>query len=358
MDQEIRSLDFRSMGGIGAMAEVAVVTIDRHIMEEQRKYPEATGRLSNILTDLALAAKIIQREVAQAGLVDILGRAGKENVQGEQVEKLDVFAQEVIYNAMDHGGNLCCMVSEEHEDVIPIPEKFPVGDYVLIFDPLDGSSNIDVNVSIGSIFSIYRRVTEGGRGSREDCLQPGRNLVAGGYVVYGSSTMLVYSSGTGVHGFTLDPSIGEFLLSHPNIRMPEPPQRYYSVNEAYYQRWSRGQRKLMDCLKGLGETEMEPFRSRYIGSLVADFHRTLLKGGIFMYPRDTASPRGKLRLLYEAVPMALICEQAGGRASDGERDILDIVPTELHERTPLYVGSREFVDMAEEFLRRDPELPC
>jgi fructose-1,6-bisphosphatase I len=358
MDREIRSLDVHSTGGFGAMADVAVVTIDRHIIEEQRKHPEATGRLSNILTDLALAAKIIQREVAQAGLVDILGRAGRENVQGEQVEKLDVFAQEVIYNAMDHGGNLCCMVSEEHEDVIPIPEKFPVGDYVLIFDPLDGSSNIDVNVSIGTIFSIYRRVTTEGRGTRKDCLQPGRDMVAGGYVVYGSSTMLVYSSGTGVHGFTLDPSIGEFLLSHPDIRMPEPPQRYYSVNEAYYKRWSLGQRRLVDCLKGTGEPETAPFRTRYIGSLVADFHRTLLKGGIFMYPRDTASPQGKLRLLYEAVPMALICEQAGGRASDGERNILDIVPMELHQRTPLYVGSKEFVDMAEEFLRRDPDLPC
>jgi len=340
------------------MADSAVVTIDRHIIEEERKYPEATGRLSNILTDLALAAKLIQREVAQAGLVDILGKVGRENIQGEQVEKLDEFAQEVIYNAMDHSGNLCCMVSEEAEDVIPIPEKFPVGDYVLVFDPLDGSSNIDVNVSIGTIFSIYRKISLASeRGTLQDCLQPGRDMVAGGYVVYGSSTMLVYSSGTGVHGFTLDPSIGEFLLSHRNIRLPMPPQRYYSVNEAYFQKWSRGQQRMVACLKGMGDQEMKPFRSRYIGSLVADFHRTLLKGGIFMYPRDTASPEGKLRLLYEAAPMALICEQAGGRASDGERNILDIVPEGLHQRTPLYLGSREFVDMAEEFLRQDPELP-
>ena len=340
------------------MPDSAVVTIDRHIMEEERKYPEATGRLSNILTDLALAAKLIQREVAQAGLVDILGKAGKENVQGEEVEKLDEFAQEVIYNSMDHSGNLCCMVSEEEKDVIPIPEQFPVGDYVLVFDPLDGSSNIDVNVSIGTIFSIYRKISSGERGTLEDCLQPGRALVAGGYVVYGSSTMLVYSSGTGVHGFTLDPSIGEFLLSHRDIRLPDPPQRYYSVNEAYFQKWARGQQRMVACLKGMGDKEMQPFRSRYIGSLVADFHRTLLKGGIFMYPRDSASPEGKLRLLYEAAPMALICEQAGGRASDGERDILDIVPQGLHERTPLYVGSKEFVDMAEEFLQQDPDLPC
>jgi fructose-1,6-bisphosphatase I len=327
-------------------------------MEEERKYPEATGRLSNILTDLALAAKLIQREVAKAGLVDILGKTGKENVQGEEVEKLDEFAQTVIYNSMDHSGNLCCMVSEEEEGIIHIPPEFPVGDYVLVYDPLDGSSNIDVNVSIGTIFSIYRKVSTGERGTLEDCLQPGRALVAGGYVLYGSSTMLVYSSGTGVHGFTLDPSIGEFVLSHRNIRMPEPPQRYYSVNEAYYQRWAAGQRRMVDCLKGMGEKEMLPFRSRYIGSLVADFHRTLFKGGIFMYPRDTLSPEGKLRLLYEATPMALICEQAGGRATDGETDILDLVPTALHQRTPLYVGSKSFVDMALEFLEQDPNLPC
>lgn len=339
------------------MPESAVVTIDRHIMEEERKYPEATGRLSNILTDMALAAKLIQREVAKAGLVDILGKAGHENVQGEQVEKLDEFAQEVIHNSMDHAGNLCCMVSEEEPDIIPIPEEFPVGDYVLVFDPLDGSSNIDVNVSIGTIFSIFRKISSGERGTLEDCLQPGRQLVAGGYILYGSSTMLVYSAGTGVHGFTLDPSIGEFLLSHQNIKLPNPPQRYYSVNEAYFQKWARGQQRMVACLKGMGDKEVQPFRSRYIGSLVADFHRTLLKGGIFMYPRDTASPDGKLRLLYEAMPMALICEQAGGRASDGETDILDLVPKELHQRTPLYLGTREFVDMAEEFLEQDPELP-
>jgi fructose-1,6-bisphosphatase I len=340
------------------MAGSAVVTIDRHIIEEERKYPEATGRLSNILTDLALAGKLIYREVAKAGLADILGLTGGENVQGEEVQKLDEFAQEVIYNAMDHGGNLCCMVSEEVEGVIPIPDRFPTGEYVLVFDPLDGSSNIDVNVSIGTIFSIYRKISASPRGSLQDCLQAGRKQVAAGYVVYGSSTMLVYSSGTGVHGFTLDPSIGEFLLSHPNIRLPVPPEPYYSVNEAYYRRWSEGQRRMVDCLKGLGEKRMDPFKSRYIGSLVADFHRTLLKGGIFMYPRDTASPQGKLRLLYEAAPLAFICEQAGGRASDGERAILDLIPTSLHQRTPLYLGSTEFVDMAEAFLRGETDPPC
>ena len=340
------------------MADAAVTTIDRHIMEQERKFPEATGRLSNILADLALAAKIIHREVAMAGLVDILGSAGSVNVQGETVQKLDEFAQDVIYNSMDHGGNLCCMVSEEEEDVIPIPEDFPIGDYVLLIDPLDGSSNIDVNVSIGTIFSIQRKISQGERGTVEDCLQPGREQVAAGYVLYGSSTMLVYTSGAGVYGFTLDPSIGEFLLSHPNIRIPDPPQRYYSVNEAYYQRWSRGQQEMVKCLKGLGETDLPPFRSRYIGSLVADFHRTLMKGGIFMYPRDSASPEGKLRLLYEAAPLAMVCEEAGGRASDGETDINDLFPTGLHQRTPLYLGSTEFVDMAEEFLRKDAEVPC
>jgi fructose-1,6-bisphosphatase I len=339
------------------MADSSVITIDRHIIEEERKFPEARGALSNILVDLALAAKLIQREVNMAGLVDILGKTGYVNIQGETVEKLDEFAQDVIYGAMDHGGNLCCMVSEESEDVIPIPERFPRGDYVLLFDPLDGSSNIDVNISIGTIFSIHRKTSTDDHGCIQDCLQPGRKQVAAGYVLYGSSTMLVYCSGAGVYGFTLDPSIGEFLLSHRDIRIPDPPQRYYSVNEAYYQRWSRGQQKLVDCLKGLGEEEMPPFRSRYIGSLVADFHRTLFKGGIFMYPRDTNSPEGKLRLLYEAAPLAFISERAGGRASDGEKNVLDIQPEHLHERTPLYLGSTEFVDMAEEFLRRDGSLP-
>jgi fructose-1,6-bisphosphatase I len=340
------------------MASVAVTTIDRHIIEQERKYPEATGRLSNILVDMALAAKIIHREVAMAGLVDILGSTGTVNVQGETVQKLDEFAQDVIYNAMDHGGNLCCMVSEEEEDVIPIPEEFPIGDYVLLVDPLDGSSNIDVNVSIGTIFSIHHKISAGERGGVEDCLQPGRRQVAAGYILYGSSTMMVYTSGAGVYGFTLDPSIGEFLLSHPNIQIPDPPQRYYSVNEAYYQRWSKGQQEMVKCLKGLGETELPSFRSRYIGSLVADFHRTLMKGGIFMYPRDTASPEGKLRLLYEAAPLAKVCEEAGGRASDGVQNILDIRPTDLHQRTPLYLGSGDFVDMAEEFLRQAPDLPA
>lgn len=329
------------------MTEASVVTLSRHIVEEERKHPEATGRFSNILYDIALAAKLISREVNKAGLVDILGRTGETNVHGESVQKLDLFADRVLYNAMDHTGNLCCIASEEHPEVLPIPERFPSGDYALLYDPLDGSSNIDVNVSIGTIFSIHRKVSEGERGCLEDCLQPGHRQLAAGYVVYGSSTMLVYTSGAGVHGFTLDPSIGEFLLSHPDIRIPEPPARTYSVNEAYSARWSEGQRRLVEHLKSGGEGS---FRARYIGSLVADVHRTLLRGGIFMYPGDARNPSGKLRLLYEAAPMAMICRQAGGRASDGTRDILDVVPRSLHERTPLYLGSSAFVDLAESFL--------
>lgn len=342
-----------------------VVTIDRHIIDQERKHPDASGRFSALLYDIALAAKIISREVNQAGLVDVLGKTGATNVQGEEVQKLDDFAQEVVVKAMDHAGHLCCMVSEESDDVIPIPDKFDTGNYVLLFDPLDGSSNIGVNVSIGTIFSVHHRVSPPPGGGRlEDCLQPGSKQIAAGYVVYGSSTMLVYTTGLdrGVHGFTLDPSIGEFLLSHPDIRLPEPPARVYSVNEAYYPRWSRGQQRLVDHLRGAdglrGVGETLPggeggWKSRYIGSLVSDFHRTLLTGGLFMYPAESRAPRGKLRILYEAAPLAFVCEAAGGRASDGARDVLDIMPSGLHDRTPLFVGSRRLVDLAEEYLRAD-----
>jgi fructose-1,6-bisphosphatase I len=333
------------------MTETSVVTLARHIVEEERKHPEATGAFSDILYDIALAAKIISREVNKAGLVDILGRTGRTNVHGESVQKLDIFADEVIYKAMDHTGNLCCMASEESPEVIPIPEKFPKGKYVLLYDPLDGSSNIDVNVSIGTIFSIHRKVSEGPDGCLEDCLQAGSRQMAAGYVVYGSSTMLVYTSGAGVHGFTLDPGIGEFLLSHTNIQIPDTFTRTLSINEAYYGRWSAGQRRLIDDFKAEGALS-----SRYIGSLVADFHRTLLRGGIFMYPADTRNPQGKLRLLYEASPLAMICREAGGRATDGRRDILDIEPTTLHECVPLYIGSRDLVERAGRFLEDESEI--
>jgi fructose-1,6-bisphosphatase I len=329
------------------MLDTHIVTLSRHIVEQERRHPEATGQFTNILFDLALAAKVIAREVNKAGIVDVIGRTDQVNVHGETVQKLDEYADLVILNAMDHTGNLCCLASEEHEGVIAIPERFPTGEYALMYDPLDGSSNIDVNVSIGTIFSIHRKVTKGPRGGLDDCLQVGRRQVAAGYVVYGSSTMLVYTSGAGVHGFTLDPSIGEFVLSHPRVTLPDPPNRIYSVNEAYSPHWSAGQRALVEQLKS------EAYTGRYIGSLVSDFHRTLLRGGLFMYPADTRKPQGKLRLLYEAAPLAFVAEQAGGRASTGSVDILDVEPTDLHQSTPLYMGSREMVDMAERFLEAD-----
>lgn len=321
------------------MDETHIVTIERHIIDEERRYPKARGAFSRILTDMALAAKVISRKVNMAGLLDILGADGSQNVQGEQVQKLDVFAQNVIYRAMDHTGLLACMVSEEVEDIIPIPSRFPQGDYVLVFDPLDGSSNIDVNISIGTIFGIYRRVTSEGPGTLEDCLQPGHQQVAAGYVLYGSSTMMVYTAGAGVHGFTLDPTIGEFILSHPNLSIPDPDHFYFSANEAYRSRWSPGVRAFLDDLHGRGTAA-----SRYVGSLVADLHRTLLRGGIFIYPGDARAPQGKLRLLYEANPLAMIVEQAGGRASNGHGRILECTPQSLHERTPLFIGSTQLVD--------------
>lgn len=331
----------------------SVVTIERHIVEQERKFPAATGAFSSILYELALAAKIITREVNMAGLVDILGGTDATNVHGERVRKLDAWAHDVIFKALDHGGHLCCMASEEAEDIVPIPDRFPTGNYVLLYDPLDGSSNIDANVSIGTIFSIHRKISTGARGTLEDALQPGRSQVAAGYVVYGSSTMLVYTTGNGAHGFTLDPSIGEFLLSHPNIHIPDPPQHIYSINEGNYSSWSDGQRRFIDHIKGLDGRNDKPYSARYIGSLVADFHRTLLYGGIFMYPADARNPNGKLRLLYEAAPLAFICEHAGGRGSDGERNILDIRPDSLHQRTPLYLGSKDMVELAEGFLEAD-----
>jgi len=330
------------------MLQTHVVTISRWLVDQQRLHPEATGAFTDLLNDIALAAKIISREVNQAGLVDILGSADNDNVHGEEQQKLDVFANRAVIRALDHTGHVACMASEESEDIIPIPEKFRAGEYVVIFDPLDGSSNIDVNVSIGTIFSIHRKKSKGERGVLEDCLQAGSEQVAAGYVLYGSSTMLVYTSGAGVHGFTLDPSIGEFLLSHPDMRIPEPPKKVYSINEAYYRRWAPQQQRLVSYLKGDGG-----FGSRYIGSFVADIHRTLLQGGLFMYPADSQSPKGKLRLLYEAAPMAMLVEQAGGMATDGVRPLRDIVPESLHERTPIYMGAREFVELAEEYLAQE-----
>ena len=332
----------------------SVVTIERFIIEEERNHPEATGELSGILYDLALAAKMIANKVRSAGLADILGSAESENVQGEVQQKLDIMANEIIVKAMDHGGRLCAMASEEEPGIIQIPEHFKCGKYCLLFDPLDGSSNIDVNVPVGTIFSVVRKITRGRHGEMEDILQPGRRQVAAGYVIYGSSTMMVYTTGQGAHGFTLDPSIGEFLLSHPNIRIPEE-GRYLSANDSYEELWDDRVRSIMRHYKGL-EGGRKALSTRYVGSLVADFHRNLLGGGIFAYPANRKTPKGKLRLLYEANPLAFIVEQAGGAACDGTQRILDVLPDELHQRTPLYIGSKNEVELAARILAGQPEL--
>jgi fructose-1,6-bisphosphatase I len=331
--------------------QTSVTTIERFIFDQEHRYPEATGELSNLLYDIALAAKIIAAAIRRAGLVNILGAAGNRNVQGEEQQKLDVIANETIKNCLNHTGRVCVMGSEEDEEVVPVPPEYPVGKYAVLFDPLDGSSNIDVNSAVGTIFSIYRRISMEGRGTVADVLQPGCKQVASGYVMYGSSTMLVYTTGQGVHGFTLDPTIGEFLLSHPKIVTPRVGM-YYSVNESNFGRWERGMQSAVRGLKGDVPEVMKPKNSRYIGSLVADFHRNLIAGGIFLYPADTRNPQGKLRLLYEASPMAFIAEQAEGSATDGVNRILDIIPHKLHQRTPLVIGSREDVGFVADSLRR------
>lgn len=327
-----------------------VVTVSRHIMEQERRHPAATGDFSDLLTEIILAAKMIQREVTKAGLVNILGKAGETNVQGEEQMKLDVFADVTIFNALDHTGHLCVMASEEREAIIPIPDRYPRGKYVLNYDPLDGSSNIDANVSIGTIFSILHRATPGhDHGNERDCMQPGFRQVCAGYVMYGSSTMFVYTTGQGVHGFTLDPSVGEFLLSHEDIHIPKK-GKIYSINEGNEHLWDEPTRRYVDHLKTPDAATGRPYSSRYIGSMVCDVHRTLLYGGVFLYPADTKNPKGKLRLLYEANPMSFIVEQAGGRAIDGRERILDKMPRRLHERTPLILGSADDVTLYEEFL--------
>jgi fructose-1,6-bisphosphatase I len=287
--------------------------------------------------------------------VNILGSAGQTNVQGEEQQKLDIFANLTMTNALNHTGRVCVMASEEEELIIPVPDDYPTGKYVVLYDPLDGSSNIDVNGAVGTIFSIYRRITTEGRGTLEDVLQPGCRQVAAGYVIYGSSTMLIYTTGQGVAGFTLDPSIGEFLLSHPRIVTPRV-GRYYSVNESNFARWNRGVQWAVRGFHGDRPEEIKGKNSRYIGSLVADFHRNLLAGGIFLYPADTKNPRGKLRLLYECAPMAFIAEQAEGSGTDGVNRILDIQPTELHQRCPLVIGSREDVGYVADTLRKLGEI--
>lgn len=331
------------------MQNSSIVTIERFIMEQERLYPSATGELSNLLYDIALAAKVISGYVRRAGLLDVLGSAGRTNIQGEEQQKLDVIANETLKQAFAFTGRVCVLASEEEDEPVPVPEEQSPGKYVVLYDPLDGSSNIDVNASIGTIFSVHRRVSREGGGTLADCLQSGRHQVAAGYVIYGSSTVLVYTSGRGVHGFTLDPTIGEFRLRNSGIKTPAV-GKYYSINESYYQRWSDGYRRVVQAFKGAnGQHNVK--NARYIGSLVADFHRNLIAGGVFMYPGDSKAPQGKLRLLYEAAPLAYVAEQAGGAASDGSRPILDIEPTDLHQRTPLLIGSKMDVEFVERILR-------
>jgi fructose-1,6-bisphosphatase I len=326
-----------------------VTTLERFILDQERTHPEATGELTNVLYDVALGAKIIAANIRRAGLIGVLGSAEAINVQGEDQQKLDVFANETLKNALNHTGRVCAMASEEDEQLIPIPDGYPAGRYSVVFDPLDGSSNIDVNAAVGTIFAIHHRISTEGPGTLADVLQPGLKLVGAGYVMYGSSVMMVYSTGGGVHGFTLDPTIGEFLLSHPNITTP-PTGAYYSVNESNFGRWSKGVQRAVRGFHGDDPARMQSKKSRYIGALVADFHRNLIGGGIFLYPADTRNPNGKLRLLYECMPMAFLAERAGGRATDGRRRILEIEPRALHQRTPFVVGGAADVEYVKQVL--------
>jgi len=325
------------------------VTLNRHIAEAQRWHPEATGTFTRLLWDLSLASRLVSREVNMAGLVDVVGETDGVNATGDIQQKLDLLAED-RFRDLGEGGYLCALASEEQREIIPIPEGYPCGDYVFVFDPLDGSSNIDVNASLGTVFGIYRRLDGTGPGTLRDILQPGKNLICAGYVVYGSSTMLVYSTGHGVHGFTLDPSIGEFLLSHPDIKMPSRGS-IYSVNEGNQHKWDEATRRYVEWVRGPDEASgKSAYSLRYIGTMVADFHRTLLRGGVFLYPddhTDPEKPRSKLRLLYEVNPIAWLAEQAGGRALARRRRVLDIEPSALHQRVPLAVGSRYEMDRFE-----------
>lgn len=329
-----------------------ILTLDEFTLQQLRQFPTATGELSSLLRDIGLAAKRVNVEVNKAGLVDILGDAGTINVQGEDVKKLDIYANNQFMGVLQHGISCAGIGSEELDDFVVFDDDVSnQSKYVVMFDPLDGSGNIDVNVSIGTIFSVYRRVSERGKPcTQEDFLQPGNRQVAAGYVIYGSSTMFVYATRRGVNGFTLDPAIGEFCLSHPDIKCP-PTGKFYSVNHGNFFQYEEGVRKYIDgCQRKTKETG-GPYTQRYIGSMVADVHRNLIKGGIFMYPGTTDKPNGKLRLLYECNPFAFILEVAGGKATDGRQRILDIQPTSLHQRTPLFIGSREMMDEMEGFLK-------
>ncbi|QMV13189.1 class 1 fructose-bisphosphatase [Vibrio spartinae] len=326
-------------------------TLGEFIVEKQTDFPHASGELSSLLASIRLAAKIVNREINKAGLVDITGAVGTENIQGEDQQKLDVYANEKFKAALEARDQVCGVASEEEDEAIIFNKELNKNaKYVVLMDPLDGSTNIDVNVSVGTIFSIYHRVSPiGTTPTAEDFLQPGNKQVAAGYVIYGSSTMLVYTTGNGVNGFTYDPSLGTFCLSHENMMIPED-GRIYSINEGNYIRFPTGVKKyIKHCQENVPE-DNRPYTSRYIGSLVADFHRNLLKGGIYLYPSTLSHPQGKLRLLYECNPMAFLMEQAGGIATDGMKRVLDLDPQELHQRVPFFVGSKNMVTKLQEFL--------
>ena len=334
------------------MIQYKVQTLNHFIIEKQAEYPKAKGDFSALLHHIGIAAKMVHREVNKAGLADILGASDNRNVQGEDQQKLDVFANHQFIDALKASGECCGIASEENEHVITFKNEISKnGRYIICIDPLDGSSNIDVNVSVGTIFSIYKRKSEIGKEvTKEDFLQKGNEQIAAGYVIYGSSTMLVYSTGNGVNGFTLDPSIGEFCLSHPNIKSPKE-GKVYSINEGNYVKFPTGVKKYIKYCQEEDDKTNRPYTSRYIGSLVADFHRNMLKGGVFLYPETKAYPTGKLRLMYECNPIAFLAEQSGAKANDGRKRILDIQPTSVHQRVPFYVGSSKMVDKINEFLK-------
>ncbi|MDX2415185.1 MAG: class 1 fructose-bisphosphatase [Bacteroidales bacterium] len=336
------------------MKSYNITTLDDFIIKRQKEYPTAKGEFSRLMHHIGTAAKMVSSKINRAGLADVLGEAGNINVQGEDQQKMDVYADEVFIGSLLSSGECCGVASEENQNIISFTDEFALnGKYIVCMDPLDGSSNIDVNVSVGTIFSVYKRLSpRGSQTIQEDFLQAGTEQVAAGYTIYGSSTMMVYSSGNGVNGFTLDPSLGEFCLSNPSMKIPEK-GTLYSINEGNYIKFPEGVKRYIKYCQERDNTTHRPYRSRYIGSLVADFHRNLLKGGIFLYPQSETYPSGKLRLAYECNPIAYIAEQAGGLASDGVNRILDIKPTSIHQKVPYYVGSVEMVRKVEEFIK-DP----
>lgn len=333
------------------MKKNRIITLSQFIADQQARYPDATGDLSKIFRDIKLAAKIVNRDVRKAGLVDILGAYGTTNIQGEEVKKLDVIANEEFISSLTLGGDCCAIISEEEDGIRHINSEISQdAKYIIAIDPLDGSSNIDVNAAIGTIFSVYRRKSPiGSEVQMEDVLQKGINQVAAGYIIYGSSTMLIYTTGQGVNGFTLDGSIGDFCLSHPDIQIPKEGS-IYSINEGNYDAFASGIRSYIDWCKSSND-EKKPYSARYIGSMVADIHRNLLKGGIFMYPGTISAPSGKLRLMFECNPMAFIVEQAGGKATTGEERILEIAPTDIHQRVPVLLGSENMVNRVHQYLQ-------